>query len=79
LSSWGDYGDIDRHSCEGRNPENSLPAELDARLREHDKKIPSPSINQNQLFSVFVKRALSSDRILSGETGNSLILIPVAS
>jgi len=42
LSSWGDFGDLDRHSCEGRNPENPLPAELDARLREHDKKYTQP-------------------------------------
>ena len=27
-----------RHSCEGRNPEKSVPNRLDARLRGHDEK-----------------------------------------
>ena len=32
------HGDIDRHSCERRNPENSVPTRLDTRLRGYDKK-----------------------------------------
>jgi hypothetical protein len=48
LSSWWVYGDIDRHSCEDKNPENSLPTELDARLRGYDKKI-TPTLQQINL------------------------------
>ncbi len=34
---------MDRHSCEGRNPENSVLNSLDARLREQDEKNPDTS------------------------------------
>jgi hypothetical protein len=39
----GVHCDMDRHSCEGRNPENSVLNSLDARLREHDGKKPETS------------------------------------
>ena len=42
LSSRGDYFNINRHSCEGRNPENSLSSRLDARLRWHDESTLRP-------------------------------------
>jgi len=38
FSPWGVYWEIVCHSCEGRNPENSLAAGLDARIRGHDEK-----------------------------------------
>jgi hypothetical protein len=31
------FCDTDRPSCEGRNPETSVPSKLDARLRGHDE------------------------------------------
>jgi len=37
--------EIVRHSCEGRNPENAVSSELDARLRGHDiKNTPTPEL-----------------------------------
>ncbi|CAB1055365.1 hypothetical protein D1BOALGB6SA_98, partial [Olavius sp. associated proteobacterium Delta 1] len=32
------YCDVNRHSCEGRNPENPVLLRLDARLRGHDEQ-----------------------------------------
>jgi hypothetical protein len=37
MSSRRVFCDPDRHSCESRNPENSVPGKLDARLRGHDE------------------------------------------
>jgi hypothetical protein len=48
LSGRGVYCDLGRHSCEGRNPENSVPSRLDARLRGHDEKNTLPP----QLFDI---------------------------
>ena len=42
LSEWTS-GTMDRHSCEGRTPENSVPSRLDAHLREQDEKKPCAS------------------------------------
>jgi sec-independent protein translocase protein TatA len=54
MSSRGVYCDIDRHSCEGRNPENSVPSRLDARFRGHDEKnTPTPQLNNSN--SVILK------------------------
>ncbi len=48
MSNRGVYCDINRHSCEGRNPENPVPSRLDARLRGHDEKnTPTPQLNNN--------------------------------
>jgi len=53
MSSRGVYCDIDRHSCEGRNPENSVLSRLDARLREHDEKItPIHKIDRIPYFDI---------------------------
>ena len=53
MSSRGVYCDIDRHSCEGRNPENSVLSRLDARLREHDEKItPIHQIDRIPYFDI---------------------------
>jgi len=42
MSSRGAYYIIKRHSCEGRNPENSVTRSLDARLRGHDGESTLP-------------------------------------
>ena len=44
MSSRGVFCDTGRHSCEGRNPENSVPSKLDARLRGMTNKTPRPFI-----------------------------------
>jgi hypothetical protein len=44
MSSRGVFCDTGRHSCEGRNPDNSVLSKLDARLRGMTNKTPRPFI-----------------------------------
>ena len=44
ISRRGVFCDTGRHSCEGRNPENSVPSKLDSRLRGMTNKTPRPFI-----------------------------------
>jgi hypothetical protein len=47
MSTRGVSPEIVRHSCEGRNPENAVPSELDARLRGLDiKNTPTPGVDK---------------------------------
>jgi hypothetical protein len=70
MSTRGVSPEIVRHSCEGRNPENAVPGELDARLRGLDiKNTPTPGVDKINhgcrchAFIISQKKAIVNEEI----------------